>query len=219
MFDEQVYFCKRSFALVIFVLSPSTVDAASSRFGTSLAILPGQVTMKHSRHHHHHRALDGASPGDILLFHHASGWNRLIPFFSGSRYHHVGLFAGGQWVIESRVTGVMKRDMSRAKVRLRFRVIPAPGGPNVGRAALEWAQTQCGSKYAFGSIIGLFFDRLFERFLGRVDIIWRQRDRVSCGELVAQAYKNAGVELFPGLDPEEVAPWDFAHLLPLRRQK
>ena len=86
--------------------------------------------MKHSDRHHHRPVLKEASPGDILLFHHASGWNRLIPFFSGSRYHHVGLFAGGQLVIESRVGGVIERDMSRAKVRLRFRVIPAPGGPD-----------------------------------------------------------------------------------------
>jgi len=174
--------------------------------------------MKPSRHPHRRHVLDNASPGDILLFHHASGWNRLIPFFSGSRYHHVGLFAGGQWVIESRVGGVIKRDMSQAKVRLRFRVIPAPGGPDVGQKALEWARTQIGAPYAFGSIIGLFFDRLFERVLGHADIIWRQRDRVSCGELVAQAYKVAGVELFPGVDPEAVAPWDFARLLPRKRR-
>ena len=168
--------------------------------------------------HHHRRLLDKASPGDILLFHNASGWNRLIPFFSGSRYHHVGLFAGEGRVIESRVTGVILRDMNEAKVRLRFRVIPAPGGPEVGRVALDWAQTQVGAKYAFGSIIGLIFDRLFERVLGRADIVWRQRDRVSCGELVAQAFLHAGVELFPGVVPEAVAPWDFARLLPSKRR-
>jgi hypothetical protein len=158
-------------------------------------------------------ALDKASPGDILLFHHARGLNRLITMLSGSPYHHVGLYAGNRRVIESRVGGVINRDLSAAKVRLRFRVIPAPGGPQVGRAAVEWAQTQIGARYAYGSIFALFFDRLLERAFGPLDIIWRQSDRVSCGELVAQAYEMAGVPLFPGCEPEEIAPWDFASLL------
>lgn len=159
-------------------------------------------------------ALATASPGDILLFHHASGINRIIRMVSGSPYHHVGLFAGDQWVIEARIGGVIKRDLREAKVRLRFRVIPAPGGPLIGRAALQWAEKQIGVRYAFGSIFALSLDRLIERAIGPVEIIWRQRDRVSCGELVAQAYEAAGVSLFPGLEPEEVAPWDFARLLP-----
>lgn len=158
-------------------------------------------------------ALESASPGDIVLFHHARGWSRLIPRFSGSRYHHVGLFAGGQWIIESRIGGVVKRDVSQAKVRLHFRLIPAPGGPEVGRVALEWAEGQVGVRYAYLSIGALVLDRLVERLTGPMDIIWRQRDRVSCGELVAQAYEVAGMRLFPGHDPEEVAPWDFAALL------
>ncbi len=157
--------------------------------------------------------LADASPGDILLFHHARGLSRLITVLSGSRYHHVGLFAGGQWVIESRITGVVKRDLSQAKVRLRFRVIPAPGGPLVGQAALEWAQTQVGVRYAYGSIFALMIDRWLEQLLGKLDIVWRQRDRVSCGELIARAYEVAGVQLFPGFEAEEIAPWDFVRLL------
>ena len=158
-------------------------------------------------------ALLKASPGDILLFHHARGLNRLITLLSGSPYHHVGLYAGQGWVIESRIGGVSKRDLNAANVRLRFRVIPAPGGPEVGRVALAWAEKHMGERYAYGSIIALVLDRLLERVFGHQDIVWRQRDRVSCGEFVAQAFEVAGVTLFPGEDPEEVAPWDFARLL------
>ncbi len=172
--------------------------------------------MKTTRSRH---ALDKASPGDILLFRHAQGLSRVITMLSGSRYHHVGLYAGDQWVIESRITGVIKRDLSTAKVRLRFRVIPAPGGPEVGRAALEWAEGQVGVPYAYGSIFALSLDRLLERILGPVDIVWRQRDRISCGELVAQAYEVAGNRLFPGHESEEVAPWDFARLIRRHSQK
>ena len=160
--------------------------------------------------------LDKAAPGDILLFRHASGWSRLIPFISGSRYHHVGLYAGAGWVVESRVTGVIRRDLNAAKVRLRVRVLPAPSGQEVGWRALEWAQTQIGRPYAYGSIVALVIDRLLEPLFGSVDVIWRQKDRVSCAELVVQAYEAAGVTLFSGAEPEQVAPWDFELLL--RRQ-
>jgi cell wall-associated NlpC family hydrolase len=172
-----------------------------------------QQSMKGNTPSDRRSALECASPGDIVVFHHARGWSRLIPRFSGSRYHHVGLYAGGPWIIESRITGVMKRDVSAAKLRLRFRVIPAPGGPAVGRVALEWAQGQLGVRYAYLSIGALLLDRVLEKLFGPMDIVWRQRDRVSCGELVAQAYEVAGVRLFPDREPEEVAPWDFAQML------
>ena len=158
-------------------------------------------------------ALDNANPGDIVLFHHARGWNRIITRFSGSRYYHVALYAGGQNVIESRVKGVTMRDVSQAKIRLHFRVIPAPGGSEVGKVALDWALTQMGQRYAYFSIGALIFDRLIERVLGPVDIVWHQNERVSCGELVAKAYEVAGMKLFPNQESDEIAPWDFAKLL------
>jgi hypothetical protein len=157
--------------------------------------------------------LQDASPGDIVLFHHARGLNRLITRFSGSRYYHVGLYAGGHCVLESRVTGVSKRDVCQSKIRLHFRVIPAPGGPEVGQAALDWALTQIGRRYAYFSIGALILDRFLERLLGPIDIVWHERERVSCGEFVAQAYEAAGMRLFPDRHAEEVAPWDFARLL------
>lgn len=173
--------------------------------------------MHHRRHTRH--ALENASPGDILLFHHARGLNRLITTFSGSRYYHVGLYAGGQCVIESRVKGVSIRDMSDARIRLRFRVIPSPGGPEVGLAALDWAQSKLGERYAYFSIFALIFDRTVDKLIGPVDIVWRQRDRVSCGEFVAQAYEAAGEVLFPGVESDAVAPWDFAKLLRKHTQR
>jgi hypothetical protein len=167
--------------------------------------------MNNSRARKH--ALDGAKPGDIVLFHHARGMNRIITMVSGSRYYHVGIYAGGTQVIESRISGVSKRNLIEAKFQLRFRIIPAPGGPEVGRAALEWAEKHLGERYAYFSVFALSLDRLIERFFGPVDIIWRQRARVSCGEFVAQAFEEAGEKLFPGVASDSVAPWDFARLL------
>ena len=159
------------------------------------------------------RALEDASPGDILLFHHARGFNRVILLVSGSRYYHVGLYAGGTEVIESRIKGVSKRDLSDTRLQLKFRIIPAPGGPEVGRAALQWAEKHMGERYAYSSVFTISLDRIVDRFIGPVDFIWRQRARVSCGEFVAQAYEAAGERLFPDVDSDAVAPWDFARLL------
>lgn len=139
--------------------------------------------------------------------------NRIITMVSGSRYYHVGIYAGGTEVIESRIKGVSKRDLSEARLQLKFRVIPAPGGPEVGRVALQWANKHMGERYAYFSVFTMSLDRIIDRFFGPVDFIWRQRARVSCGEFVAQAYEAAGEKLFPGMDSDSVAPWDFARLL------
>jgi RimJ/RimL family protein N-acetyltransferase len=185
-----------------------TAWGRKSAIGPVIKILP---KVNHSRARQ--QALDNASPGDIVLFHHARGMNRIITMVSGSRYYHVGIYAGGTEVIESRVKGVSKRDLTEAKFQLRFRIIPAPGGPEVGRAALQWAEKHLGERYAYFSVFALSLDRLLERFFGPVDIIWRQRARVSCGEFVAQAFEEAGEKIFPGVAPDSIAPWDFARLL------
>jgi hypothetical protein len=38
-------------------------------------------------------------------------------------------------------------------------------------------------------------------------------DRYTCGEFVALAYRQAGRDLIPGIEPEDVEPADFARLL------
>lgn len=159
--------------------------------------------------------LKNAQPGDILLFHHATGINLLITMFSHSRYYHVGIYAGGFWVVESRPTGVQKRDLRKPGSGQYFRVIPAPGGHAVGEKALEWATKQIGDGYAVLSVFALIFDRIFK--FARINV--PQRGKFSCGELVVKAYEHAGIELFPNQEPEIVAPWDFMAWLPGRKKQ
>lgn len=155
-----------------------------------------------------------AKAGDILLFYRARGINRIITAFSRSRYYHVGMYAGDCYVVESRPRGVVKRNLRLPGGGHYFRIIPAPGGTEVGKKALEYAERQIGDGYAVLSVLGLVFDRIFD--FAHINL--RQRDRYSCGELVAQAFVEAGIPLFPGRPIELVAPWDFARFL-LRPQR
>jgi uncharacterized protein YycO len=154
------------------------------------------------------RQLGNAKKGDILLFYRAQGINRIITMFSRSRYYHVGIYAGEHFVVESRPTGVQKRDLRKPGSGQWFRVIPMPS--EQGEPALIWASAHIGDGYAVLSVLGLIIDRLSNRF----EINLRQRDKFSCGELVVKAFAHAGVSLFPGREAEVVAPWDFVKLLP-----
>ncbi|RYX81663.1 hypothetical protein EON83_22970 [bacterium] len=106
--------------------------------------------------------LRDAQPGDILLFYRARGINRIITAFSRSRYYHVGMYAGECYVVESRPRGVVKRNLRLPGGGHYFRVIPAPGGPEVGKKALKYAEEQVGEGYAVLSVFGLIFDRIFD---------------------------------------------------------
>ncbi len=156
------------------------------------------------------RQLQGAKPGDILLFYRARGINRIISAFSRSRYYHVGIYAGDFWIVEARPEGIVRRDLRQPGGGQHFRVIQAPGGREVGEKALEYALAQIGGNYAVLSVFALVFDRTFN--FARFNL--RQRDRFSCGELVVKAFAHAGQRLFPRREAEVIAPWDFTHLLP-----
>ena len=155
--------------------------------------------------------LRDAEPGDILLFQRARGLNRIITWFSRSRFYHVGLYAGETFVVEARPVGVVRRDLSLPGNDGHFRVIAAP--PGKGRAALRWAEKQIGDGYAPFSVLTLVCDRLFRNW----NINITQPDQYSCGELVAESFAESGVALFPGRANEQVAPWDFARFLPAAR--
>jgi hypothetical protein len=154
------------------------------------------------------KLLKDAKPGDILLFQRARGLNRLITWFSRSRFYHVGIYADGTFVVEARPSGVVRRDLSLSGSESHFRVIPAP--QNKGEEALQWAQTQIGDSYAPLSVLALVCDRIFRNW----NLNITQPDQYSCGEFVAMAFEESGVRLFPQRAVEQVAPWDFASLLP-----
>lgn len=149
-----------------------------------------------------------ARPGDLLLFYNAGGVTRLITWFTHSPFYHIGICAGDECVVEARPRGVVLRDL-RAANEHDYLVIPTAG--NGGTHALEWARQQVGDTYDVLGIAVLILERLFNS----LHLNYRPPGtRFSCCELVICAFREAGVELLPGLDPSAIAPADFAVLLP-----
>lgn len=146
-------------------------------------------------------------PGDILLFCHAQGINRIITWFSGSPFYHVGLYAGDHCVIEARVPGVVRRDLREGKER-DYILIPAP--EDRGAIALEWAKNQVSEDYAVLGVGVLILDELLTRW----NFSYTRPGHWTCGQFVARAFEKAGVDLFSGRKPAGVTPWDFARLRP-----
>lgn len=152
--------------------------------------------------------------GDIVLFHRARKWNRLITWFTKSPYYHAAIYAGDNHVVEARPRGVVCRDLNGPDGDKAFDVVPAPGGK--GREALDWARAQLGSKYDRLDVAAIVLDRI----CSSLHLSRQCEDKFSCGELVTLAFKKAGVEIFPDREASEIVPADFAPMLPTQlRQK
>lgn len=150
----------------------------------------------------------GPLPGDILLFTDAPGLTKVIPWFTNSRYYHVGLYEGGPFSLEARVNGVIRRDISRDK-QLVFRFVPMPR-EGAGQA-LQFIRESLGANYDLVDIAAIIVNHSFPKL--RVN--YSNSASFTCGELVAKAWKEAGVDLFPDTKPELIVPGDFARFLPM----
>ena len=151
---------------------------------------------------------DGPLPGDILLFTDAPGLTRVIPWFTNSRYYHVGLYEGGPFSLEARVNGVIRRDISRDK-QLVFRFVPMPR-EGTG-AALDFIRKNLGANYDPLDIVAIMINHSFPK----LRLNYSNSTRFTCGELIAEAWRSAGIDLFPGRQAELIVPGDFAQFLPV----
>jgi hypothetical protein len=150
-------------------------------------------------------------PGDLLLFHNAKGLNRMITVFTGSPFYHVALYVSKDRAIEASLKGVGYRNLRGPENS--YVVIPSPAGN--GRAAVAWAQTQLGAKYAGLDLAVIVLDKFF-RFL---HFNYTPPGKYSCGEFVETAYEKAGARLIPDRDLDDVVPGDFARFVPAAERK
>jgi uncharacterized protein YycO len=147
-------------------------------------------------------------PGDILLFFRPNRLrDYLIEAVTGSRFYHAALFAGDDRVIEASPAGVWENTLRGREGE--FVTLPAPDG--AGKQALAWARTQIGDPFDNLDVGVIFLERLFRGWR----INYTMPGRYSCAELVADAFRHAGVDLIPDNKPSETAPADLAKRLAL----
>ena len=155
--------------------------------------------------------LASAQPGDVLLFNRAKGLNRLITWFTKSRFYHVGIYVGDNHVVEARPRGVVTRDLMGPDGDKRFEIIPAEkvGGHEIASRACDWAKSQIGDGYDPVNVAAIVLDRTFTCCVLNTSL----PDRWACGEFVAAAFEQAGHELFPEKEAARVVPADFEKFL------
>jgi uncharacterized protein YycO len=156
--------------------------------------------------------LPRARPGDILLFNRAKGTNRLVSWFTDSKYYHVGISLGENHVVEARLRGVVIRDLLGPDGDKRFEIIPFEnvGGQEAALAARDWALTQLGDGYDVLDAFTIVLDKIF----GRTTFNFTLPGYWTCGEFVATAFEKSGHDLFPGLPANSIVPADFSRFLP-----
>jgi uncharacterized protein YycO len=150
---------------------------------------------------------DGPKPGDILLFCHARGLSRLIPWFTDSRYYHCALYEGDGRVVEARPSGVVRRDLTQCS-DMAFRIIPMP--EEHGQVALDYARCCLGRNY---DVIDVFFI-ILRHYFPQVPITYSNHNSFVCSELVVNAWRRAGLDLFPRRKSSLIIPADFERFLP-----
>jgi len=153
------------------------------------------------------REMPDPQPGDILLYTHAKGLNRLIPWFTGSRYYHVGIYEGDGQVLEARPNGVVRRDL-RGQSGDVFRAARMPR-EGVERA-IHFAQSRIGATYDPFDIAFIIMRHTFPL----LPLHYSNRSSFTCGELVARAWRAGGLDLFPERQASEIIPADFSRFLP-----
>lgn len=152
-------------------------------------------------------ALHSPEPGDVLLFYRPRrGRDYFIRWFTRSPFYHAALFAGADHVFEARPAGVgLNRIADR---RADFVVAPAPKGQ--GAAALEWARTQLGDAFDDKDFLIIALEHIFVGW----HINYAPPGRYSCAGFVTDAFVHAGADPFPGREPDEISPADWARYLP-----
>src|SRR5262245_58432331 len=143
--------------------------------------------------------------GDILLFYGGRRLGWWIERATDSPFYHVALYDCDGYVIDAVPQGVVRRRFDDGTTGTRFVIAPAPSG---GEAALAWAKTQIGRRFDALGMLVVLTDLVLRRGKAR----YRPTGRFTCSHLVAEAYRQAGIDLVPGREPALAVPADFARL-------
>lgn len=154
-------------------------------------------------------------PGDILIWEDtATGlYGKLKRYLLGSPWGHASLAKGDKMQIESVGRGVLDTDLcnSNGRVVAIMRLCPPIDSTIPAKAmnaALELSE-ECNSWYGYFDIPRYVLPRLiWQKLTGRREGFGYHRNPAFiCSELVDQAYRNVGLDLFP--DDSIPLPGDY----------
>jgi len=144
-------------------------------------------------------------PGDIILSSKPTIWGKPIQWLTGSKWTHVGIYAGMDRIIHALwPDGVCYRELSTVDMWSAWRV---PGITTAQRAVvMEYVESKLGAKYDLKQ----FFLLGVRIALGKMTE-WTDdpnEDEFVCSELVAEAYHRIGIHF--GLYKENILPGHIA---------
>lgn len=151
--------------------------------------------------------------GDIILVSGQSFISKLVQKITRSKWSHVALYIGGGYVLEINwnikahiVPNLYPKEGEECLV-LRNK-IPLTKEQQDMIISRGCAYNQTGNRYDFLLLAGLFLKTLFPNW----KVLSKLNDKNSfvCTELTDQVLKEAGIDLFPGVEGD-IYPLDFLH--------
>jgi uncharacterized protein YycO len=143
-----------------------------------------------------------AQPGDVWLYARTDPGSRMIAMKTWSRFTHVEVAVAerhtlsGVELLASRIKGGVRfyqADLSGLALVLRS------SRPFNQIAAMQWANTVVGQPYDFTGLMCFWF----------AELQGQNNKAQFCSELATRFLRRGGIDLFPGLDADGVAPSYF----------
>lgn len=139
-------------------------------------------------------------PGDVILSTQKAAASFLIRLGTRSQFSHAAIYLGGGLYAEAVGLGVRVRAVA-TMIKTGVKVFRLKPGGSPDAAAIAVKASACVNDYIHapywkaGAMLSIYKATVLEK-----------RHRLFCSHLVAQAYKDAGLEVVPSLDPTKVTP-------------
>ncbi len=129
-----------------------------------------------------------------------------IKLITNSQWSHSSMCIGDNYTIESDWGGVQINHIRKFN-RYNYCVYRHKQATVSDiEEAIEWSKKQIGKRYDFWGMFGIVFSKLRPIKDNKLD----DKNLYWCSELIADAYRIAGLEVCDGKETWEISPADFA---------
>lgn len=147
---------------------------------------------------------------DVILFYPRNWFGKLIAWVTNSKYSHVAIVYDpeNKLIVEAEMTVQFSQLNNKRKYDV-YRYTEPISSKQIKKAKAYLSQ-MAGVDYDMPNLIDILIN-LFRRAFNRpYKRYWGSDDLPVCSELVANAFKKAGIDLFPDKPSWAVTPQDFA---------